>query len=397
MQKLLSSKKFSKIEYTSHPNIKKPLKILVVGQTFTLGVLTPPYYGQSLMTQRLVQAELKGIETFLVRMAFSNSIRSVGKFGIQKVAHLFEIVFASIALKLKYNINTIYYMPVGNSFVPLMRDIFLLGILRLFFRKSIFHFRAAGVGEFVDRQSKIIKYLGRKVYHNPDVAIHLSSLNPDDGGYFQAKRVEIIPNGLEDSATPYLPIQRNHTGPVKLLYVGVIRESKGVMVLLEAMSLLKKERVPVRLHLVGGFESDDFHRKTKAYIEENQLEEIIHFEGVKKGEEKWEHYLTADIFCFPSFFESESFGNVLVEAMMFELPIVATRWRGIPDIVEEGENGFLVSIKNPQQLSRKLFVLIQNKRLRISMGNKGRIAYESKYQLSSFLEKMTHKLSIITN
>jgi glycosyltransferase involved in cell wall biosynthesis len=66
----------------------------------------------------------------------------------------------------------------------------------------------------------------------------------------------------------------------------------------------------------------------------------LNFAGRKVGIEKWTAYRCADIFCFPTYYGPETFGNVLLEAMMFELPTVSTRWRAIPDIVVEGETGF---------------------------------------------------------
>jgi len=69
-------------------------------------------------------------------------------------------------------------------------------------------------------------------------------------------------------------------------------------------------------------------------------------------------------FCFPTFFESETFGVVLLEAMQFSLPIVATRWRGIPSIITDGDNGFLVDPKDPIGLSEKLETLLRDPAMR---------------------------------
>jgi glycosyltransferase involved in cell wall biosynthesis len=54
------------------------------------------------------------------------------------------------------------------------------------------------------------------------------------------------------------------------------------------------------------------------------------------------------VFCFPSFFNSEAFPVVLLEALACGLPIVSTRWRGIPSIVDDGECGLLVEPRDDQ-------------------------------------------------
>jgi glycosyltransferase involved in cell wall biosynthesis len=66
---------------------------------------------------------------------------------------------------------------------------------------------------------------------------------------------------------------------------------------------------------------------------------------------------------------------VLLEAMQFQLPVVATRWRGIPSIVEDQVSGFLVPIKDSDALAEKLKLLILNPALRNQMGAAGRRKY----------------------
>src|SRR4030095_14446925 len=117
------------------------------------------------------------------------------------------------------------------------------------------------------------------------------------------------------------------------------------------------------------------------------LERFIEFCGRKLGDEKWAHYRGADIFCFPTHYSSESFGIVLIEAMMFELPVVSTAWRGIPGIVEEGITGFLTKIKDPAAVARRLKQLLDDEQLRISMGREGRERYLEEFTAEMYVEK----------
>lgn len=355
-------------------------KILVVGIT------PPPYGGQTMMTQRLLDAKFDSLKLYHVRMAFSKSMASVGRFEVWKLFHMVAVVAKAIYYRFRYRIPCLYYMPGGANFTPVARDIFILFFLRLVFAKTIFHFRAAGVSEVVDRQPVLLRKLARWVYRKPDVAIQLSALNPKDGEYFKAKRTVVVPNGLEDAAQPYLPIVRLPKEITTLLYVGVIQESKGVLVLLEAANLLKEQGHAFRVNMIGDFASQDFKEKVTDYCQQSGLEKHIHWAGVKKGNEKWQYFLDADIFCFPSFFEAESFGNVVVEAMMFSLPVVATHWRGIPSIVEDQETGLLVPIKNARAVSEALARLMDDFALRQRLGEAGRTKYEQKYQIDSFIE-----------
>ena len=196
-------------------------RILVVGQT------PPPFHGQAMMTQRLLEIESDQLDLFHVRMAFSKSVASVGSFQLSKVWHMIAVVAKIIFFRLRYRIPTLYYMPAGPNLTPIIRDIFILGLARPWFRRTVFHFRAAGLSDFVQQRSGVLPKLARRVYGSPNVAIHLSSLNPDDGGYFGAHQTVVVPNGLEDAAAPYVPIRRTPQSPVQILFVGVLCESKG--------------------------------------------------------------------------------------------------------------------------------------------------------------------------
>jgi glycosyltransferase involved in cell wall biosynthesis len=365
------------------------------GRILVIGITPPPYGGQAMMTERLVNAKFQDLEIYHVRMSFSNTMASVGKFSMAKIFHMFQVVWQALICRIRFNTKVLYYMPGGSNFTPVARDIFILTLLRPLFKKTIFHFRAAGVSEVVKNKPGMLGNLAKFAYRKPDLAIHLSARNPKDGEFFHAKRNTVIPNGLEDEAENFDLTKRRNNNVVKLLYVGVIQETKGVLVLLEALRMLKAQGLQPGLELLGEFNSTEFEKICRDYCIEAGIENEVNFAGVRKGKEKWESFARADIFCFPSFFESESFGNVVVEAMMFGLPVIATRWRGIPDIVRENQTGLLVEIKNVPELANALTVLISDYNLRLQMGREGRNVYEQHYKIDRFLKSMELELKSV--
>jgi glycosyltransferase involved in cell wall biosynthesis len=66
--------------------------------------------------------------------------------------------------------------------------------------------------------------------------------------------------------------------------------------------------------------------------------------------EKKRLFVESDCFCFPTYYEAESFGIVLVEAMAFGLPIITTRWRTIPELLPPGYDG-IVPPKSPDRIA----------------------------------------------
>ena len=177
--------------------------------------------------------------------------------------------------------------------------------------------------------------------------------------------------------------------------MGLLDSTKGELDLMKAMSFLKNRGVPCCARIAGQFKRKDYEEKFISIRKDLSLEADVEYLGILQGNEKIAAFQWADVFCFPSFFSSESFGLVLIEAMQFMLPIVATRWRGIPDLVKDGFNGYLVDINMPEKIADKLNVLAKDQELRIQMGKNGRKRYEAEYTLEKHLQRMELALSEI--
>ncbi|MEO1054475.1 MAG: glycosyltransferase [Bacteroidota bacterium] len=361
-------------------------KVLVIGQT------PPPHHGQALMIERLVKANFDRIEVVHLRMSFSKSMNEVGKFGLRKALHAVGVIVKAVFFRFKYGINTLYFPPAGPNTVPVIRDIIILLMIRPFFKTTVFHFRAAGVSEFVQRTNPILRSMAKLAYNRATCGIQLSALNPPDAKYFKSHQIKIVKNGLEDSAKDYLPITRSNDETFQILYVGALIESKGILVLLNAVAILNALGHGIKLKLLGEFKDLKFEPIVHELCQTLKIQHLVSFEGVKVGKEKFEYFVKSDVLCFPTFYESESFGNVLVEAMMFELPIVSTLWRAIPEIVEDGVNGFLVETKNAQATAKSLESLITQPSLRKVMGEANRDKYLNEYSLDTHIKAMEEVL-----
>lgn len=353
------------------------VKLLIIGQT------PPPYAGQMLSIENLVKARFDQVNVYHVRMNYSQAVDEIGKVRIRKLFHLLRVIFESSYKIYRHGIDVIYYPP-GATTVPLIRDILTLLVLRCFKRKLILVFHASGLSERGRLWGRIPFWFFRKAFFFPDAAIQKSSLNPPDGDFVKAKAVYTVPNGWPDKFHKELKRGTKNGSPV-ILFVGLVTEDKGVGVLAEAARILKERGKSFRVKIVGEFTSREYREQLQEELIRQGLKDVIEFCGRKVGDEKWALYREADIFCFPSHYASESFGNVIVEAMMFELPVVSTLWRGIPSIVEEGETGFLVEIKNPQAVADRLERLLDDEQLRAAMGSKGRARYLEHFTIERYL------------
>lgn len=358
------------------------IKILVVGQT------PPPLGGQSIMIQSLLEGRYRNVTLFHVRMAFSRGMNEVGKFRGFKLFHLISVIARMIFCRFRHGANVLYYCPAGPDKIPMYRDLILLTSTRHLFRRVIFHFHAAGISTLYDRLTPWTRGLFRLAYFNPDVAIRLSEQNPEDGKKLVSRKEYIIPNGISDQFISLCGDLQKSRESARILFVGVLRRSKGLLVLIEACRILRERGLEFSVDLVGEFESQQFERLVRALVSRSGLESQFQFLGVLSGHEKIRAYSRAGIFCYPSFFESESFGLVVLEAMQCALPVVATRWRGIPSIVRDGVTGFVVPVEDSVAIAEKLSFLLGNPELAKEMGRNGREVYLQNYTLSRFRANM---------
>lgn len=367
----------------------KPLRILVVGQT------PPPHGGQAVMIEALLHGRYSRIRLFHVRMAFSADMGSVGKFALGKVLTLFTTIFRVAWARVRYRTPVLYYPPSGPNKVPVLRDIALLCATRWLFRRTVFHFHAGGVSGFAPQLPALFRPLFRLAYGRPDLAIRTAAQNPDDGAALGARRCAVVPNGIGDARHTVPELEAGPGFPIEVLFVGVLVESKGVRVLLEAFAALLRQGVDARLRIMGRWNEEPLRAWAMRFIADQGIGDQVEFLGVLSGAEKNACFAACDVFCFPSWFEAESFGLVLVEAMQFAKPVVSTRWRGIPSVVEDGVNGYLVPVKDANAVAEKLLILSREPELRRRMGEAGRRIFEERFTLEAFHRRMEDELAVL--
>lgn len=152
----------------------------------------------------------------------------------------------------------------------------------------------------------------------------------------------------------------------RILFVGGIEPRKGLHVLIDAIKIVKQDIPDVRLHIVGGIRKKDYFTKIYEKIKEYDLSENVIFKGAVAEEKLIKEYSEAAIFILPS--KEESLGIVLLEAMATETPIIASNIGGIPYIVRDGSNGYLVGFGDYKKMAEYILVLLSDTKKRKAMG-----------------------------
>ena len=147
--------------------------------------------------------------------------------------------------------------------------------------------------------------------------------------------------------------------------VSKLWEGKGHAVLIRAFREIIKEKPQARLVIVG---EGHLMEPLKALVRQMDLSDAVIFTGFL--EDVPQILAIFDVAVLPSYFEG--MGRVLLEAMAMEKPVVGTLVGGIPDLIEEGVNGYLVSPGNEGELASAVLKILNDKSLAVNMGEAGR-------------------------
>ena len=188
------------------------------------------------------------------------------------------------------------------------------------------------------------------------------------------EKISVIPPGVDFRAwTPSEPATSKF-GPVRILFVGGDMERKGGSILLEAFRQLRAQLPP---RLTGnGNAAIELHLVTRASVKP-EPGVVVYSDLQPNSAMLKELFFRSDIFCLPTL--GDCLPMVLSEAGAAGLPTVSTRIAGIPEIIQDGETGFLVPPGDVQALTAALQCLIEDPKLRLRQGQAARQVLEQRY------------------
>lgn len=179
-------------------------------------------------------------------------------------------------------------------------------------------------------------------------------------------RVKVLSNGVETDlfnpqrASSELRESLGNSDKLMILYVGRIAMEKDIDVLIKAYDKVRHTyKDKISLVITGDGTMKERYQK--------QFGNDIIFTGYKKGEDLAQVYASADIFAYPS--TTETFGNVIIEAMASGLPVVAAATGGILDSVIDGYNGLLTTPKDVDSFADGIVKFIENDAFRKDCAN----------------------------
>ncbi len=159
----------------------------------------------------------------------------------------------------------------------------------------------------------------------------------------------------------------NTSEAFKIVFVGTLSRAKGIEELLASMSFLIKDCPNIYLKIIGHTKTPYVDNFIKPLIREYGLEEHVDLAGFMRPEEIAKEFESAAILVLPSYMETSP--NVVSEAMVAGVPVIASNVGGIPSLIEDGKTGLLVKPGDPVALADKIKNLFQNPEARRRLGD----------------------------
>lgn len=172
---------------------------------------------------------------------------------------------------------------------------------------------------------------------------------------------------------------------IVIALVGRINRLKGHKLVLNAIEGLDKKLYKV-LFVGSSVENQEFYiDDLKTIIEEKKLDNNVLFIPFNNQMDRiWQ---AVDIAVVPST-EPESFGLVAVEAMLAKKPVIAANHGGLMEIIKNKETGFLIEPNNVQELTNAIKLLVNDKQLRLEMGEQGYLRALEKFSIQKYVSKI---------
>jgi glycosyltransferase involved in cell wall biosynthesis len=355
-------------------------KILLVGP------VPPPYGGIPTYVKSLSESALKErYDLILFNTAVPPAVRSFdtsvqrGYLALLKSSLYMGmklIAYATFSL-ITFAYNLIKRRPqvvhiFSCTYWGFWRNAFYVLFAKFLGRKVIFHILGA-IDIFYSRESGyFVKFFIRKTLDLADLHIVQSPNLRDFVNSITKKKVIAIFNGVDFNIFKYKMNYKEqlrlHKNGKAVLTVGALGDDKGTYNILKAIPLVIKNDSEVIFYFVGRGNISKF-----TDISQKQgIEKHVKLLGAVSDDKKIKLYLSSGIFILPSYKEGQPIS--IIEAMAAGLPVVSTTVGSIPEIIREGENGFLIEPGDYKGLAEKIIHLLRNDEIREKIG---KINYET--------------------
>lgn len=351
--------------------------------------LPPPIHGAAMVGKYIHDSEIVNSEFDCHYLNLTTALRleDIGKFSIKKV-----LMFCRLLCQIRKSVKDIQpqlvYITPNAKGGPFYKDYVVVMMLKRLGCKIVAHYHNKGVATRQDKWFDNILY--KRFFKNVKIILLAEPLYQDVSKYVKREDTYICPNGIPQ---PSEPAVRKEQPETEILFLSNLLISKGILVLLQALAILRQKGCSFHCTIGGGETKEISASRLQEEIIARGLQEVVTYKGQLVGKAKESALGKADIFIFPSF--NEAFSLVLLEAMSHGVPCITTNVGGIPTAVEDGVTGFITEKNSPTAVAEKTEYLIHHPEVRQKMGEAGRKRFLKLFTIEVFERRLTQILKTV--
>jgi glycosyltransferase involved in cell wall biosynthesis len=233
----------------------------------------------------------------------------------------------------------------------------------------------------------------REKIESAEVAVTISNYNvnwlTEHSTPHARHRLHVVHCGVDLAAIPFRPSSISEREPGLILAVGRLDATKGFEVLLDALALVARKGRRVRCRIVG---DGPFKAEIEAAIARNGLAHVVELSGARAQADVLAALYASSIFVLPSVVtttgDRDGIPVSLMEAMAAGTPSVSTLVSGIPELIEDGKEGFLVPERDASALAHALERLLDDPGLGERMAMAARLKVEREFDAATEARKL---------
>lgn len=350
--------------------------------------MPPPVHGAAVIGKYIHDSKIikETFDCIYINPSASKNVSSIGKLSIEKIFFLFSLL-RKLERIVKKEKPALCYLTPSTCGWGFYRDCLTVFVLKKMNVKMIFHFHNKPKVGFVDKWYN--KCLYRYFFKGTNYIFLDEILAKPFEKYIDNKHLYICPNGIE--TVHNLTKENVYDENLRFIFLSNLINDKGVCELLKACEMLKDKGLKFHCDYVG--KSGDIDSKELIeLINSKKLTDKVSYLGPKYGDEKFNVISQHDVLVFPTYYEGETFGLVLLEAMQMGLACISTYEGAIPHIIDNNVTGLLVEQRNVKELADKMESCINNHTEVKKMGQKGKEKYFKLYTRDIFEQNITNIL-----
>lgn len=355
--------------------------------------MPPPVHGAAMVGKYIHDSELinSRFDCHYINLTTAKSLQDIGKGGVKKLWRYLKLL-RQIHQEVRHLKPKLVYVTPNACGGAFYKDFVVVQMLKRMGCRVVVHYHNKGVATRQDHW--LDDWLYRRFFPRLKVILLAEALYQDVKKYVKREDVYICPNGIPETLD-HEPQAARHNRIPHLLFLSNLLVDKGVLVLLDALKILKDKGYSFVCDFVGGETAEIDAARFLREVEERGLNRLVVYDGRKYGADREAFFRTTDIFVFPTYYHNECFPLVLLEAMQHGVPCISPCEGGVPDIIDDGKTGYIVERRNPEQLAEKMELLLNDGVLRESMGRAGKGKFEREFTLRTFEERICEVLGTL--